>query len=137
MSNKIDVFILVISTTVSAGLIWFMISSTQTEAQINVANLLYTPFGGLNTITIPCTCSTNGCSAVYVGLPTPALTALYCPDTILYREYSPVIPTAWNLGQMSLPRECLVYAGYYCYSLTVEGAMYHEGTSPPGGGIGI
>lgn len=134
MTPQYSLLILFIATLVNGTALWFMVDTAQSEAVSvgDVAALAATPFGGLNTSSITCSCSENGCTAVYVGFPTPATTALYCPQTKLYREYAPVVPGAWNLGQHTPGGSCRVYAGAGCGSVPVQGIMYHEGTSLPG-----
>lgn len=132
--------LLFISTALSSTTLWFMIDAAQTEAGPvgdAASAVAARPFGGQHIVSTRCSCGPQNCTAVQVGLPTPATTALFCEgQSILYREYSILAPGAWDLGQTVGAGSCEFVAPWGCGSVPVQGIIYHVGTSfPAGAGI--
>lgn len=96
------------------------------------------PFGGLVSFSIPCTCTPSLLwvwhTPLFLGGPIVATGPLvYSPfTTIPYPEYMFGVPGAWDLGTY-IPgvQACWMYAVFFCFPLPSIGLMTMAGTSLP------
>lgn len=94
------------------------------------------PFGGLNTVTVPCTCSGMlwvFFSPLYPSPPFPLAGALvFVPGVTIPHPYFLFgVISKWELGQYVTPDPgiCWVGAPPFCVVLPSMGIMFRSGTS--------
>jgi len=95
------------------------------------------PFGGLATITLPCTCSFSLAiwfTPLWLGnAPVTGILVYQPASTFLYPGYLIGVPGAWHLGAYSPGvQACFIVTPVGCILIPSYGLIQYTGTSVPG-----